>query len=129
MRSEWEVHQYLDAMHRIVALSVGLGAISCLTAGALQPTSHQPLQLVSGSAPVYPARLKSEGVGGLVTVAYDVSDEGKVGNLRVIGSEPPGLFDAAALRAVASWQFKPQIRNGVAEPVLGLTSKLEFRAP
>jgi protein TonB len=78
---------------------------------------------------VYPARLKSEGVGGLVTVAYDVSDEGKVENLRVIRSEPPGLFDAAASQAVASWQFKPQIRNGIAEPVLGLTSKLEFRAP
>ena len=129
MRIDLKVHEYFDAMHRIVALSVGLVAISFLSACALQPTSNQPLQLVSGSAPVYPAKLKSAGVGGLVTVAYDVSDEGKVGNLRVIGSEPPGLFDAAALRAVASWQFKPQIRNGVAEPVLGLTSKLEFRAP
>ena len=129
MRIDLKVHEYFDAMHRIVALSVGLVAISFLSACALQPTSNQPLQLVSGSAPVYPAKLKSAGVSGLVTVAYDVSDEGKVGNLRVIGSEPPGLFDAAALRAVASWQFKPQIRNGVAEPVLGLTSKLEFRAP
>ncbi len=129
MRIDLKVHEYFDAMHRIVALSVGLVAISFLSACALQPTSNQPLQLVSGSAPVYPAKLKSAGVGGLVTVAYDVSDEGKVGNLRVIGSKPPGLFDAAALRAVASWQFKPQIRNGVAEPVLGLTSKLEFRAP
>ena len=129
MRIDLKVHEYFDAMHRIVALSVGLVAISFLSACALQPTSNQPLQLVSGSAPVYPAKLKSAGVGGLVTVAYDVSDEGKVGNLRVIGSEPPGLFDTAALRAVASWQFKPPIRNGVAEPVLGLTSKLEFRAP
>ena len=129
MRIDLKVHKYFDAMHRIVALSVGLVAISFLSACALQPTSHQPLQLVSGSAPVYPAKLKSAGVSGLVTVAYDASEEGKVGNLRVIGSEPPGLFDAAALRAVASWQFKPQIRNGVAEPVLGLTSKLEFRAP
>lgn len=129
MRIDLKVHEYFDAMHRIVALSVGLVAISFLSACALQPTSNQPLQLVSGSAPVYPAKLKSAGVGGLVTVAYDVSDEGKVGNLRVIGSEPPGLFDTAALRAVASWQFRPQVRHGVAEPVLGLTSKLEFRAP
>ena len=129
MRIDLKVHEYFDAMHRIVALSVGLVAISFLSACALQPTSNQPLQLVSGSAPVYPAKLKSAGVGGLVTVAYDVSDGGKVGNLRVIGSEPPGLFDTAALRAVASWQFRPQVRHGVAEPAWGLTSKLEFRAP
>ena len=129
MRIDLKVYEYFDAMRWIAALSVGLVAISFLSACALQPTSNQPLQLVSGSAPLYPAKLKSEGVGGLVTVAYDVSDEGKVENLRVIRSEPPGLFDAAASQAVTSWQFKPQIRNGIAEPVLGLTSKLEFRAP
>ena len=129
MRIDYKVYEGLGALRRNAALSVGLFVISFLSSCASQIASNQPLQLVSGSAPVYPARLKSEGVGGLVTVAYDVSDEGKVENLRVIRSEPPGLFDAAASQAVASWQFKPQIRNGIAEPVLGLTSKLEFRAP
>ena len=128
MQIDLNVHDGFDAVRRLVALSVGVLALSLLGSCALQPALNQSLQLVSGSAPVYPAKLKSEGVGGLVTVASDVSADGTVGNLRIIGSEPPGLFDAAALRAVASWQFKPQIRDGAAEPVLGLTSKLEFRA-
>ena len=129
MRTDLRVYERLDATRWVAALSVCLFVISFLSSCALQPASNQPLQLVSGNAPVYPAKLKSEGIGGRVTVAYDVSDQGKVVNLRVVDSEPSGLFDAAALRAVASWQFKPQIRNGVAESVLGLTSKLEFRAP
>ncbi len=129
MRMDLNVHQGFDVVRRMAAFSVVLCAISFLSSCALQPALNQPVQWVAGSAPVYPAKLRSEGVGGRVTVTYDVSDIGKVENLRVIGSEPPGLFDVAALRAVASWQFKPQIRQGVAEPVLGLTSTLEFRAP
>ena len=129
MCMDLNVHQGFDVVRRMAALSVVLCAISFLSSCALQPALNQPVQLVGGSAPVYPAKLRSEGVSGRVTVTYDVSGKGKVENLRVIGSEPPGLFDAAALRAVASWQFKPQIRQGVAEPVLGLTSTLEFRAP
>jgi len=128
MQTDLNVHEGVRALRR-VALTVGVFALGFLSSCALQPAVNQPLQLKSGSAPVYPAKLKSEGISGLVTVEYDVSDEGKVRNLRVIASEPPGLFDDAALRAVASWQFRPQIRDGVAEPVLGLTSKLEFRAP
>ena len=129
MRIDLNVHEGFGAVRRAVGFFIGLVVCSFFSSCALQPALNQPLQLLSGSAPVYPAKRKSGGVGGLVTVAYDVSTEGKVGNLRIVSSEPPGQFDAAALRAVASWQFKPQIRNGVAEPVLGLTSKLEFRAP
>ena len=128
MQTDLNVHEGFRILRR-VALTVGVFAMVFLSSCALQPALNQPLQLTSGSAPAYPAKLKAEGVSGLVIVKYDVSDEGKVRNLRIIASEPAGLFDAAALRAVASWQFKPQIRDGIAEPVLGLTSKLEFRAP
>ena len=129
MRIDLKVHEGFGAVRPAVGVCIGLLVCSFFSSCALQPALNQPLQLLSGSAPMYPAKLKSEGVEGLVLVAYDVSAEGTVGNLRIVSSEPPGQFDSAALRAVASWQFKPQIRDGLAEPVLGLTSKLEFRAP
>ena len=108
----------------ICALVLGLLA-SC----ALQQPRDQSLQLVKGSAPVFPADLKAKGVGGKVTVQYDVTPQGQVVNARVVASEPPGLFDAAALEAVRSWRFRPQVREGQIESVVGLISSLEFRAP
>ena len=107
----------------ICTLVLGLLA-SC----ALQQPDNQTLRLVEGSAPVYPADLRVKGVGGKVTVQYDVTPQGQVVNVQVVASEPPGLFDAAALEAVGSWRFRPQVRNGQIESVVGLSSALEFRA-
>ena len=95
----------------------------------VQQSANQPLRLVKGNAPIYPAILKAEGIGGQVTVRYDVTRQGQVVNALIIASEPPGLFDTAALQALGSWRFKPQVREGEVEAVLGMTSTLEFRAP
>ena len=107
----------------ICTLVLGLLA-SC----ALQQPDNQTLQLVEGSAPVYPADFRVKGVGGKVTVQYDVTPQGQVVNAQVVASEPPGLFDAAALEAVGSWRFRPRVRDGQIESVVGLISSLEFRA-
>ena len=34
----------------------------------------------------------------------------------VIESDPPGVFDKAAIRAVSRWRFKPRMVNGRAVP-------------
>ncbi len=107
----------------ICTLVLGLLA-SC----ALQQPDNQTLQLVEGSAPVYPADLRIKGVGGRVTVQYDVTPQGQVVNAQVVASEPPGLFDAAALEAVGSWRFRPRVRDRQIESVVGLISSLEFRS-
>ena len=107
----------------ICTLVLGLLA-SC----ALQQPDNQTLQLVEGSAPVYPADLRVKGVGGRVTVQYDVTPQGQVVNAQVVASEPPGLFDAAALEAVGSWRFRPRVRDRQIESVVGLISSLEFRS-
>ena len=108
----------------VCALAMGLFA-SC----TVQQLANQPPQLVKGNAPIYPAVLKAEGIGGQVTVQYDVTRQGRVVNARIVASEPSGLFDTAALQALGSWRFKPQVRGGEVEAVLGMTSTLEFRAP
>ena len=107
----------------ICTLVLGLLA-SC----ALQQPDNQTLRLVEGSAPVYPADLRVKGVGGRVTVQYDVTPQGQVVNAQVVASEPPGLFDAAALEAVGSWCFRPRVRDRQIESVVGLISSLEFRS-
>ena len=51
-------------------------------------------------------------IEGYVKVAYDVSVDGSVTNVRVVESDPPGVFDEAAVAAVRTWRFHPAIDDG-----------------
>ncbi len=76
---------------------------------------------------MYPSEAKAQGVEGYVVVGYDVDERGAVTNLSVLEAQPPGVFEQAALEAVAKWQFNPVMRRGVAEAALGRVSRLEFK--
>ena len=91
--------------------------LAALTVVALAACAakDRPLQLISGAGPVFPEVARAEGIEGRVVVRYDVDLEGTVRNARVVRSEPPGVFDAAALAAVRSWRFNPPLVDG--EPV------------
>ena len=54
---------------------------------------NKPLQLKSGSAPIYPEELKNSGIEGYVVLKYDVSTEGMVTNIRIVESDPARVFD------------------------------------
>ena len=87
----------------------------------------RPLQFVSGPDPVYPRQARSAGVEGQVTVRYDVSIQGAVVNLRVVRAEPRGVFERAALEAVAQWRFRPPRVDGRRVALRDRISTLEFR--
>jgi len=123
------IEDVIGAVCRFFRPSICALAMGLLASCNVQQSANQPLRLVKGNAPIYPAILKAEGIGGQVTVRYDVTRQGQVVNALIIASEPPGLFDTAALQALGSWRFKPQVREGAVEAVLGMTSTLEFRAP
>lgn len=89
-------------------------------------SGDRPLQLVSGSGAVYPPKARAAGIEGYVVVRYDVDAEGRVQNVRVTASEPPDVFDEAAVQAVSRWRFTPAQENGEPRPVSGLESRLEF---
>ena len=75
-------------------------------------SQNRPLQLLGGEGPIYPEAAQREGVEGEVVVVYDVDTDGRVVNARVISSNPPGVFDNAALAAVRSWRFNAMIVEG-----------------
>ena len=94
--------------------------------GGCLGSRDRPLQLVHGADPQYPVEARQAGVEGYVTLSYAVSKEGLVSNVRVVASEPAGVFDAAAIAAVQRWHYKaPQLAG---EPVAAdrVTSTLRF---
>jgi len=61
--------------------------------------------------PKYPTDAK--GVSGWVDVEFNVNVDGSTSSAEVVGSQPQGVFDSAALHAVHTWVFSPDTLNGV----------------
>lgn len=87
----------------IVRSIVLLGLV--LLAGC--PTQHQPVILVTTGHLEYPIEAKSKQAEGWVQITYDVNPDGSTSNLQVVDSEPPVIFDKAAMEFVDTWRFQP----------------------
>ena len=87
---------------------------------------HRPMQLIQDVGAAYPEAAKAQGIEGWVRLSYDISVEGRVENLRVLESSPPGVFDAAAMAAVAQWRYRAAIVDGAPSALSGVVSTLRF---
>jgi protein TonB len=63
-----------------------------------------PLKMTRPPRPKYPSAAK--GVEGWVRVEFYVTPEGRTERVRVVSSEPAGLFDAAAIAAMEGARFE-----------------------
>jgi TonB family protein len=63
-----------------------------------------PLKMARPPRPKYPSSAK--GVEGWVRVEFYVTPDGKTERIRVLSSEPAGLFDAAAISAMEGARFE-----------------------
>lgn len=68
------------------------------------PTRREP--------PDFPARARSLGQSGFVTLSFVVDLDGTVQDVLVVESSPPGVFDESAAEAVRSWTFQPGRDDG-----------------
>jgi periplasmic protein TonB len=70
--------------------------------------------------PKYPARAMSRHIDGWVKIEVMISASGTVTDAKVVGAQPSGIFDDAALEATKKCKFKPKIVNGIAVTQRGL---------
>ena len=87
---------------------------------------NRPMQLVEDAGPLYPEAARADGIEGWVKLEYDISIDGRVENLRVLESSPAGVFDAAAMAAVAQWRYRAAVIDGAPSGVSGVVSILRF---
>lgn len=74
------------------------------------------LSVLYDPQPDYPLRARRMNVqNGWVRVGFTVTRDGRVDQIRILSSDPPGLFDQSVISAVSSWRFKPGTVAG--EPV------------
>lgn len=110
-----------QCMRMLIPGMMVLGLAACMSGG------NRPVQLLSSNDPVYPTLAKSQGVQGYVIIEYTVSTDGQVLNPVVVESEPAGVFDSSAMISIASWVYKPMIKNGEVLAAEKIRSRLEYR--
>jgi protein TonB len=71
-----------------------------------------PPKAVSQGSFRYPPSAKKNGIRGYVVLSILVSEKGSVDQVQVLESNPSGVFDAAALQGIRSWQFEPAKYQG-----------------
>jgi TonB family protein len=83
----------------------------------------ETLQPLIAVAPEFPSAAQARGLAGHVDVEFTVNAVGNVENARVIAAEPRGVFDGAALAAVARRRYPAEAERA---PVM-LTERIAFR--
>lgn len=92
-------------MIRFALIALSLGICLSLT-GCLGPNLRP--ELIRRAEPLYPAKAKAQGIEGSVVVTYSLDDQGQVLRPTVVESNPPGVFDRAAIEAISRWRFRPR---------------------
>ena len=73
-------------------------------------------------SPQYPTRAAENGISGWALVGFTVAENGRVAenSVRVVDAEPAEIFDRTSIRAAATFEFQPRVRNGRAVAVEGV---------
>lgn len=62
-------------------------------------------QAIQAPAPVYPRDARLQGVEGSVSFSFRIDAAGRPADIRIESSNPSGIFDRAARRALVRWRF------------------------
>jgi TonB family protein len=91
--------------------STRVPAATAATEGAAG-AQQRDLEPVATPDPAYPPGAFRDGVEGWVEVEFTVTERGVTRDVQVVAAAPRGVFDAAAVEAVAAWQFRPRVVYG-----------------
>jgi TonB family protein len=62
--------------------------------------------LVSKTPPKYPSRAERKGIEGWVHLSFAIQPDGSVNEVKVMASEPEGVFEREAVAALTRWRFQ-----------------------
>ncbi len=75
-------------------------------------TVDNPPRPVVQNPMTYPVRAKAQGVTGYVVLSVLIGPTGNVEKVKVIESQPAGVFDDTAVAGVQTWKFEPASYKG-----------------
>ena len=73
--------------------------------------SASSLKLTHYVPPQFPMEARQRALSGWVEVQFVVRTDGSVGEVTIVGAQPVGIFEQAAMDAVRKWQYRPVLRD------------------
>lgn len=67
------------------------------------------------------------GPTGRVTFNFCVDEQGRTRDIKIVHSQPPGVFDKGALQLMRAAEFQPHVINGQPVKACGITQTIVFR--
>jgi TonB family protein len=98
----------------IGALDAALGAAQDEAQRASSYVSASSMTRTRYVSPQFPLDARQRGIDGWVDLQFVVNTDGSVGDLTIVGAQPVGIFEQAALDAVRHWHYQPVMRGGQA---------------
>jgi protein TonB len=98
----------------------GAATAPALASSAVPSVQQRDLEPVAMPEPAYPQGALRQRVEGWVEVEFTVTERGSTRDVQVVASDPQGVFDAAAVAAVAAWTYRPRVVQG--QPVAQRTA-------
>ena len=110
---------------------IGIFSNSAFSAKALEGYVGEDRTIIEvakifDSAPTYPRNAIRLGREGYVLIEFDVDTDGSVLDPYVIESEPTGVFERSAIKAVRKWLFSPPVYKDVSVKVNDVRARVSF---
>lgn len=82
------------------------------TAAQSAPSNDAEVIPLNEVLPIYPDSARRRGIEGHVKLAFTITTDGRVENIRVLEASPANVFEREARRAAVRWRFAPRTENG-----------------
>ena len=86
------------------------GASSAAQQRCVETQTPRRIKLVTAA---YPRVAKDNELGGMVELEFTIRRDGSTAAIRVVKSEPEGLFEVSAITALAQWRYEPVLCDGL----------------
>jgi len=98
------------------------------SAAAANSTAAQvlPPKRIKTVPPTNPKIAAERGIKGYALVQFTIMQNGLVNDVKVVDSQPKGIFDEAAIQAVSQWRYEPPVRADGKPATLEQKIKLKF---
>ncbi len=96
-------------------------ATSPMVSNNVSPVASGPSSSATGVAPstgskvlkqvepAYPKQASDRRIEGEVRVMFDIDEDGRIENIRIVSSNPPRLFDREVKVALKKWRYTPVV--------------------